>query len=125
MPTKFHSAIPYLLGLASFLNTVKNKCNKWKYHFEMNREVGMADRDKGKKQGVSYPIPTSLFSQMQHLTHSWMNQVRKMGMGMHPSVSFLFHDLPSLHPSSFQANDISTCVLNASDITSININACL
>ena len=38
-------------------------CNKWKNHlFEMKRDVGMADHEKGRKQGVAYPTPTSLVS---------------------------------------------------------------
>ena len=35
----------------------------------------MANHEKRRKQGVPYPIPTSLFSQMQHFTHCGMNQV--------------------------------------------------
>ena len=34
-----------------------------------------------EKQGVTYPIPTSLFSQMQHLTHSVM-KTKMYGWGM-------------------------------------------
>ena len=44
----------------------------------MKGDVGMADHEKGRKQGVAYPIPTSLsqnVSKLQRVTHSGMNQV--------------------------------------------------
>ena len=77
----------------------------------------MADHEN-RKMGLD--VPTSLFSQMQHPTHFGINQVYKLrrsrnivmkGMWYATLASF-FHDLPSLHLSSFPKNDSSTCILS-------------
>ena len=45
-------------------------------HFsKMKRDVGMADHEKGKKQGVAYPIPTSLSHKIATSDSLRMNQV--------------------------------------------------
>ena len=76
MPAKFHSQMLYFCWVFPSFTTVKNGCKKTKKHFsEMKRDIGMAYHEKGKKQGLAYPIPTSLFSQMHHLTHSGMHEV--------------------------------------------------
>ena len=56
---------------------IGSKCMcDWENHFlQIKRDVGIADHEKEKKQGVAYPIPTSLFTQIQHLTYCWVNEV--------------------------------------------------
>ena len=74
------------LGLASKFTPLLRQKERFPYvlmsstPLTSGKIISLKCRDgRSWKQGVAYPIPTSLFSQIQHLTHSGMNHVARLG----------------------------------------------